>query len=49
MPNLIGHSTTKELVREVGLVFGGGLILDPVVINATQHTSRKTNIPDCMR
>ena len=42
VPNLIGHSTTEELVREVSLVFGGRIILDPVVISAAQHTSRKT-------
>ena len=49
MPDLIGHSATEELVREVSLVFGGRIILDPVVINAPQYMSQKKSIPGCMR
>jgi hypothetical protein len=35
--NLKGSSTSNELMTEVSLVLGGGLVLDPVAINTTQH------------
>ena len=34
-PNLIGRSTSNELVRDVRLVLGAFLVLDPVAINST--------------
>ena len=48
VPNLIGRSTTKELVSEAALVLGSGAILDPVAINTTNHTSGSTSIRYCM-
>ena len=46
-PDLIGRSTSNELVREVRLVLWAVLVLDPVAINTTQHTMQGTSIPDC--
>jgi hypothetical protein len=46
-PNLIGRSTSNELVTDVGLVLGALLVLDPVAINTTQHTSQGTSIRYC--
>lgn len=45
-PNLIGRSTSNELVSEIGLVLGLLVVLDSVVINITQHMSRRTSIHD---
>lgn len=39
-PNLIGHGTTKELVSDVSLVLGGGLVLHPVTISTPQHITK---------
>jgi hypothetical protein len=40
-PNLIGRSTSNELVTEVGLVLGALMVLqDPDAINTTQYTLR---------
>jgi hypothetical protein len=35
--NLIGSSTSNELMTDVSLVRLGVLVLDPVAINTTQH------------
>jgi hypothetical protein len=43
-PNLIGRSTSNELVTEVGFVLGGGLVLDVDAVNTTQHMSRRASI-----
>ena len=42
--NLIGSSTRNELMTEVRLVLGGGLVLDPFAINTT---SQKTSSLNC--
>jgi hypothetical protein len=39
--NLIGRSTGDELVTEVRLVFGGGLVLDTDAINTSYTTGHK--------
>jgi hypothetical protein len=44
--NLIGTSTSKELMTDVRLVLGGAFVLDPVSINATQqrrHRKRRAH------
>jgi hypothetical protein len=45
--NLIGRSTSNELVGDVRLVLGALLVLDPVAISTAQHTSRRTSIRYC--
>jgi hypothetical protein len=35
--NLIGSSTSNQLMTDVRLVLGGAIVLDPVAINATQY------------
>ena len=46
-PNLIGCSTSNELVTDVRLVLGALLVLDPIAISTAQDTSRRTSIPYC--
>ena len=45
--NLIGSGTSKELVTEVSLMLGGTLVLDPIEISTTEHTSRRTSVRYC--
>lgn len=41
MPNLIGRSTSYELVTEVRLVLRGGIVLvDPVTTDSTAHVAK---------
>jgi uncharacterized membrane protein len=42
--NLIGSSTSNELMTEVSLVLGGGLELYPVAINTTQYHFAKDKL-----
>ena len=40
-PNLIGSSTSNELMTEVRFVLGGGLVLEPELRSTSRNTHQK--------
>lgn len=42
--NLIGSGAGDELMTEMRLVLGGGLVLDQIVVNTAQHHIAKDKL-----